>query len=222
MTTTITATRAARFSALAGAALLLSACSGFQAEGPADRVFKASGDVAVVEGLMVLPEGAEVVSTARAEARLVDLDRTGTDGDFLIASTVVDASGAPVPFRLQWRPGSLPEGHRYVVSGRLIGRSGTLYTTEEAVSVAAVPTRQEITLALVPTGADTGAEGGASYSLEGIPDPSETENMPMTSRGDDLEGLYDDRLGGGDSLYDYVNDDDYGGRVISPDTGMGR
>ncbi|EKV26990.1 hypothetical protein C882_1919 [Caenispirillum salinarum AK4] len=216
-TTTIPAAgrRAGRLAAVAAMAAALGACSGLKAEDPVDRVFAPSGDVAVVEGLLVLPEGAEVPPTSRAEARLVDLDRTGTEGDFLVASTVTDAAGAPVPFRLQWRPGALPEGHRYVVTGRLIGRGGTLYTVEEPVAVAATPDRQDITLALVPTGTAPAAEDGASYSLEGIPDPSETEAMPMTSDGGGLGGVYDDRLGG-DSLSDYISSDDYGGRVIAP------
>lgn len=192
----------------------LAACSGGDAMTSGDGLFARHGDLAVVEGVMILPEGATAPPTSRAEARIVDLDRTGTAGDFLIASTVSDVTGAPVPFRLQWRPGSLPEGHRFVVSGRLIGRGGTLYTTQDPVSLAAMPDRQTLTLMLVPTGAAVEEDDSSSYSLDGIPDPSETQAMPMTNQGD-LESLYDDRLRG-DSVSDYISSDAYNSRVIAP------
>lgn len=162
----------------AGLALILSACSGMEADHGAGWMTGGRSDVALIDGRMVLPEGADIPSTARAEARLVDLDRSGAEGDFLVASSVADAVAAPVPFRLQWRPGTLPEEHRYVVSARLIGRSGVLYTTEVPVRVATMRDRQEVTLVLVPTGVDLEDEVAPSYSVEDVPDPSGTAGCP--------------------------------------------
>lgn len=212
-------TNTARHSALAAVALLLSACTGLEAENAVHHVFSPSGDMVLVEGVLVLPEGAALPPTTRAEVRLVDLDRSDDDGAFLVASSVTDADKTPVPFRLGWRPDTLPEGHRYVVQGRLIGRSGALYASETPVAVGSGLTSQEIRLELVRTEADTSDDEGTVYSLEGIPDPSETQNMPISNRGD-LENLYDTRQGNGDSLYDYINSDAYDGRVITPNRGL--
>lgn len=222
--------KAAVSAAALAAAFALSACADQQG-GPISSVFGASGDTAVVEGVMVLPEGETPPGTARAEARIVDVTRSSADGGaFLVATDIVDAQLAPsIPFRMQWRPGTLEPGNEYVVHGRIYGRSGRLYETTQPVTISPAMDRQQVTLALTPLPGAAAAEAEAlkgEYSLEGVPDVTKTSEMPMTSTGEDVESLYGDEPGygygqDGDSFSDYMldtyGDDGSTGRVISPE-----
>lgn len=199
------------------AVLLLPGCAAL-----GDRISSmlgGTGDTAVVAGTMVLSDGTVPPATARAEARIVDLSRSGPEtGDFLVAAAVVDTGlTPPIPFRMTWRPGTLDPAHEYVVTGRISGRSGRLYETAEPVVVRPGDDRQQVTLTLVPVPGAAEAEREAlrgEYSLEGVPDVTATSDMPMTMQGD-LESLYDDRPGygggtgygtGGDGFLDYMRD----------------